>query len=190
MNIVVINGARPQDSKVDETSDILQSVLSQLGDVTAYKMRDMEIADCMGCFACWLKTPGQCIINDAGKEITPKIIKSDLRIFVTPVVFGGYSYELKKILDREGLSELLPFLAEFNGEIHHPPRYDKCSRIITVGVLPKPNPEYERIFKTLAGRIALNAHAPAYAVAVIYNDDSPEKIRETIKGLIAEAGVN
>ena len=76
-----------------------------------------------------------------------KLGPADLRIFVTPIVFGGYSYELKKALDRQ-IGTLLPFVKkEKNGETHHPSRYDKQPRFVVVGVSASPDADSEAISK-------------------------------------------
>ena len=63
MDVVVLNGARAKDTKVDEATDILQANLAS-ANVSTYRLRDLKVADCLGCFGCWVKTPGQCVIDD------------------------------------------------------------------------------------------------------------------------------
>ncbi len=184
MEMVVLNGARPNDAKVDETSDVLQSALTPLGNVVVYKLRDVKVADCLGCFGCWIKTPGECIIDDAARGIVKKLIRSDLIIYVTPIIFGGYSYELKKVLDRQ-ICRVLPFFTQINGEIHHGPRYEKYAKLLAIGVLPQPNADSETIFKTLVSRNAINMHAPSHSAEIVYVTDGPEVIREKAKRLLA-----
>jgi len=50
----------------------------------------------MGCFGCWNKTPGTCVMKDDSAKIAKAVVNSDLLIFLTPITFGGYSSELKK----------------------------------------------------------------------------------------------
>ena len=38
---------------------------------------DMNIAHCMGCNQCWLKTPGICAIKDDYENILKKLVKAD-----------------------------------------------------------------------------------------------------------------
>ena len=122
MQAVVLNGARTGDNNVDQVAEAASTTLEKLGQVEVFNLKDIKIADCIGCFGCWIKTPGQCIIDDKEREITSKLAVADLKVYITPIVFGGYSYELKKALDRQ-LCNILPFFKKFNGEIHHPSRY-------------------------------------------------------------------
>lgn len=129
MKVVVLNGARDGDVKVDEVCSVLSSTLQKFGEVESFVLREIKIADCLGCFGCWIKTPGQCVIDDAERDIAKKLAYADLKVYLTPIVFGGYSYELKKSLDRQ-ICNILPFFAkEKNGEIHHPSRYEKDAKI-------------------------------------------------------------
>jgi multimeric flavodoxin WrbA len=107
METVVLNGARNGDSKVDEVSKAITLEVGNLGQVSVFELQETSIADCASCFGCYLKTPGECVIDDAARDIAKKLAKADLKVFLTPIVFGGYSSELKKAVDRQ-LGLLLP----------------------------------------------------------------------------------
>jgi ferredoxin len=59
---------------------------------------EMDISPCMGCFQCWVRTPGICVIGDAGQSVAGAWMLSDVVVLVTPVTFGGYSAVLKRVL--------------------------------------------------------------------------------------------
>jgi multimeric flavodoxin WrbA len=187
LDVVVLNGARAKDAKVDEATKILQANLTS-ANVLTYRLRDLKVADCVGCFGCWVKTPGICVIDDPAREIASKLAQTDLLIFVSPIVFGGYSYELKKVLDRQ-IPTLLPFMEKYKGELHHPSRYDKKHNVAAIGVLPDPNPESESIFKTLVYRNSLNWQAPKHATAIIYDSDNQAAVEGKISGLLTNLEV-
>ena len=71
MNILVLNG-----SPKGERSNTLKLAKAFLEGFTQTQSADTEIVDiyklnireCLGCFACWSKTPGKCAITDAGRE--------------------------------------------------------------------------------------------------------------------------
>lgn len=187
MDVVVLNGARASDRKVDEATEILQTNLAQ-ANISSYRMRDIKIADCLECFGCWVKTPGQCVIDDAAREIAYKMPRSDLIVYLTPIVFGGYSYDLKKVLDRQ-ISGILPFMERFEGEVHHPQRYEKRGKLAAIGVLPAPDSSSEEIFKTLLYRNSLNKQALMQGTAVVYESDDAAAVENKIRGLLAELEV-
>jgi multimeric flavodoxin WrbA len=183
LDVVVLNGARAKDIKVDEAANVLQANFAS-ANVSTYRLRDLKIADCIGCFGCWVKTPGQCVIDDPAREIAAKLAQTDLLIYVSPIVFGGFSYELKKALDRQ-IPTLLPFMEKYKGEIHHPLRYDKIHNVAAVGVLPGPNPESEAIFKTLVYRNSLNWQAPKQYTTIIYESDDQSTVEGKVSGLFS-----
>lgn len=187
MDVVVLNGARASDRKVDEAAEIIKSNLTT-ANISSYRLRDLEVADCVECFGCWVKTPGQCVIDDSAREIAHKMPQSDLIVYVTPIVFGGYSYELKKVLDRQ-ISGILPFMERFGGEVHHPQRYEKRGKLAAIGVLPAPDASSEEIFKTLLYRNSLNKQALKQGTAVIYESDAAAVIEGKVRGLLAELEV-
>ena len=78
---MILNWARSDYLKVDEISEVLASALLQLGQVEVFKLREIKIADCLGCFGCWVKTPGRCVIDDAERGITKKLAHTDLKLY-------------------------------------------------------------------------------------------------------------
>jgi hypothetical protein len=150
-------------------------------------LKEIEIAPCTGCFGCWIKTPGECVIDDAGRGISANIVQNEILIFITPVTFGGYSSELKKALDRM-ISVIMPHFKRVNGEIHHKPRYDRYPNLLAFGFLPNSNPDQERTFKTLMERNAINLGSEKKVCHVFLESDSEETVRGKIKDSIREMG--
>jgi len=101
MKVLILNGSLKGDNALKIVHEIIVDVLEDNGcDIDSLILHEIEIASCLGCFGCWVKTPGICVINDEGRDIAKAVIQSNLIIFLTPVIFGGYSSELKKALDR------------------------------------------------------------------------------------------
>ena len=103
-------------------------------DSTLIEIDGNDVLPCLGCFGCWIKTPGECVIKDEAVEINRKIISSEVVIYITPVVFGQYSYNMKNVVDR-GLGKNLPFFKKFNGRTGHPGRYDKYPVQYAIGCI-------------------------------------------------------
>lgn len=89
-----------------------------------------KYAYCQGCFNCWLKNPGQCMINDSLKHIGGIIGQCEEMIIVSENCYGGYSPQVKTILDRS-ISTSLPFFTYRNRRLHHRLRY-KNDLVLTV----------------------------------------------------------
>ena len=149
---------------------------------------DEIIAACIGCFGCWLRTPGKCVIMDTGRELPKKLMESDVVFLLTPVTFGMYSSELKKAIDRVACPILLPFFKKINDEIHHSKRYEVYPSLVSIGVLPNPDKESENIFRTLVERNGINLHSTAIA-RFVYSKDKPDVIKEKIFSTLSEVDI-
>jgi multimeric flavodoxin WrbA len=182
--IVILDGAGSGDRDLSPILDVLRDVLQADGaQVEAFALREIKLAHCLGCFNCWVKTPGMCVEADAGREIAKAVIQADVAVLFTPVTFGGYSPELKKVMDRF-VQLVSPFFAMDHGEVHHPPRYRHRPRFLTVGVQRHPNPYEAHIFKTLAGRNAINIRPPSYAAEVVLATDGADALRARFSALL------
>ncbi|MDR0231631.1 MAG: NAD(P)H-dependent oxidoreductase [Dysgonamonadaceae bacterium] len=83
-----------------------------------------KIAPCVGCYLCWLKTPGCCVYHDGIETIGRKIAMHDGLVIVSKIFYGGYSPSVKNIIDRS-ISTSLPSFAFRNREMHHRRRFKK-----------------------------------------------------------------
>jgi len=188
MKALVLSGAREGETAVDDAAEGVSGELRAAGwEVDCLRLRDMEIARCQGCFACWTRTPGICVIDDAGRQVAELAVQSDLMVWVSPVTFGGYSSELKKALDRL-IPVVSPFFMKIGGEVHHKPRYDHYPAIATVGVLSRLDEESEDIFRTLLERNTINLHSPACGAEVLSMDQTPETVEQQIGSLLRKVG--
>jgi multimeric flavodoxin WrbA len=188
MKTVIFNGAKEDDLTIKAIENTIADQLTEKGwEVEPIELRNMQIAACVGCLGCWLKTPGTCVINDDGRETTRKAIQSDLMIWLTPVTFGGYSSELKKAIDRI-LPIMLPYFESYHGQIFHKMRYKKSPNLLVIGV-QEPGVDYEETFMALAGRNQLNFRLPAYAASVFQRDKNPETIPAFVEQLLKKVEV-
>jgi multimeric flavodoxin WrbA len=177
MNILVLNGG-PLNVRGTTCRKIKETVADRaqgMGwNVTAYDLEGLNLKPCRGCFACWVKHPGTCIVKDDEELILKAMAESDAQTWITPVTFGGYSVALKRALDR-AIPNLLPFFTIRQGEIHHPTRYEKRRSLLVLGTLPSPHAEAERIFHGLVRRNALNLDSIMTDSRVFY-DGVDEKL--------------
>ncbi len=185
--VVILDGAASSEHDLSRILSVLSDVLKGDGaDIETFPLREMKLAHCLGCFGCWVKTPGLCVEADAGREIAKAVIRSDITVWFAPVTFGGYSPDLKKMLDRF-IQLIPPHFAMDHGEIHHPPRYAHRPRLLMVGVQRRPNAHETHIFKTLAGRNAINFHPPSYAAEVVLATDNANALRQHFRALLTRS---
>jgi multimeric flavodoxin WrbA len=150
---------------------VMAKMLAVDWQVKAFALAGMEIKPCRGCFACWAKTPGTCVIQDDAQEaILRAWAEADLIAFLTPVTFGGYAPELKKTLDRI-MPVLLPFFMKIRGETHHPQRYPRRRRLLAVGTQRQEDADSESVFRNLVKRNALNM-GDVEATTLVFSGDA------------------
>ena len=102
MHITILNG------NPDESNQSFDDYLQRLSDaltsddhgVTVLTLREMDIKYCTGCFGCWVKTPGECVVDDASRDVCRAAIHSDLVLWASPVIMGFYSALLKRAADK------------------------------------------------------------------------------------------
>ena len=83
---------------------------------------------CIGCFGCWLKTPGKCIIKDGFEDMGKLLSQVEVFILSSNATFGSFRSAVKYVLDRS-ISYVLPFFEIRNGEMHHGERYQNALTI-------------------------------------------------------------
>jgi len=81
------------------------------------------IQNCIGCFGCWIKKPGECVIADDYNHMGEYLSKCNELIIVSKCFYGGYSPFVKNIMDRS-ISYIHPYFEVRNNELHHRQRYE------------------------------------------------------------------
>lgn len=125
------------------------------------------VKDCVGCFSCWIKTPGSCCIKDRCNDFTKELSSIDKLIIISPITYGGYSRNIKAVLDRS-IGYLLPYFRTFHKETHHQMRYDKQFAMHVYFYGPCEQDEKE-VAKQLVDANALNLNTREHHVH-FYND--------------------
>ena len=79
---------------------------------------------CIGCFGCWAKKPGECVIKDGFNSMGERIHKADKVTVISRYTYGGFSGAVKNVFDRS-LGYVLPQFEISGNETHHKRRYDE-----------------------------------------------------------------
>ncbi len=86
------------------------------------------IKPCVGCFGCWLKEPGECVIKDGYEKMGALIHKADEVTVISTYTYGGFGSFVKNVFDRS-IGWVLPFFEIDHGEMHHKRRYPEDKQI-------------------------------------------------------------
>ncbi len=188
MKALVLNGARDADEPTNTATGAVLNFLSDGGwEIENISMKDTKVGFCVGCFGCWVKTPGVCIVDDAGRNIAEEAVGSDLLVLVTPLTFGCYSSELKKALDRM-IPIISPYFENRNGETHHQKRYENYPDLAVIAVADKKDEESESVFRRLVSRNGINFYSENVVSLVVSAEESHEEMTEHIRVAFGQVG--
>jgi len=166
MNILILCDRNSEDNNENLLFE-LQNILAELNHkVSTIVLNHEDLLSCTGCFGCWVKTPGQCVItNDSANSIASKQVNADAIILLSEIIFGGFSNDVKAFLDRS-IQNILPLFEIYKGEMHHPKRYEHFPIWIAIGY-GDVNDDEKQIFHNLADRNALNKRPKRYLSLVV-----------------------
>ena len=106
----------------DKIADDLRALFDE--PVNVVQFADQPIASCIGCWSCWLKTPGLCVIKDSMSEHYSDYVKSSKVILLFGTAQGFIDHKAKAFLDRL-IPHYHPYIEIINQECHHVARYDR-----------------------------------------------------------------
>ena len=183
MQITILNGNPGVDNRV------FNDYLSGLGDamhraghfVKVINLAEMKIKQCVGCWSCWIKTPGNCILNDDMQTNNTDLINCDLLIMSSPIKMGFITALLKRATDRM-IPLLTPYFDIIEGKFHHKKRYSKYPAL---GLILEKNYDTDEedldIIHSIYKRVAINFHSDLKFLHLI--TDSEKEMINAINSL-------
>jgi multimeric flavodoxin WrbA len=159
MKITLLNGDHnPEGSDFSRFVSATAKAMEKDHQVQSFTLAQMNIKHCVGCWNCWVKTPGLCTQHDESSEIMREIIQSDLVIFASPILAGFTSSTLKKLQDRM-IVLIHPYIALVKGECHHKIRYDRYPDFALLLQKEEDTDEDDiNIITNIYERLAMNFH--------------------------------
>ncbi len=138
----------------------------------------LKIANCIGCFGCWTKTPGRCVIRDDAVNVYPYIAKSDSVLYISRVKYGGYDTTMKTMLER-AIPVQQAFIRLVHGETHHVQRNVAPKRAVVIGygALSK---EERNLFCKLVARNANNMNFESFRVVFASEQELEATVRKEV----------
>jgi len=158
MKITIVNGNGDVENYYFDAYlvQLIDHLSAQQHEVEHIYLRDMAINYCTGCFGCWIKKPGECVVPDDSHQVCRSIINSEFLLWAAPLKMGFPSALLKKMVDKS-IPLIHPYYDLQYGEAHHRPRYDHYPRIgLLVEMDADTDPEDLGIVSDIFSRTAIN----------------------------------
>lgn len=163
MKAFILSDGEHATGQLTELEAAVKRCLGNKGfEITEKRLEPEELHDCVGCFGCWVKTPGRCVYKDAMEDINRSAMASDVMVYLVPVVFGQFSANMKSALDR-WIPNILPFfIVRADGSTIHPARYAKNPRMVMIGYGDGLTAEDTRLFRDINNNHRRNSEVLFY----------------------------
>ena len=138
----------------------------------------LRIANCVGCFGCWTRTPGRCVIRDDAVQVYLRIAASRRVLYVSRLYCGGYDLPMKTMLER-AIPIQQAFIRLVDGETHHVHR-DVAPKVADIVAYGADTQEERDLFRRLVERNAKNMNFTAVRVHFTTADRLDETVEEVL----------
>lgn len=147
----MVNGSPRASSCTGFILDALAQGMEEAGaSIFRLNLAQKSIGHCLGCFGCWLKTPGICVLQDDMEVALQSYNQADWLVLGTPLYHGTMTGLMKNFIDRT-IPTIEPWFVEdplHPGRTIHPKRYDRPQALLLVS--PCGFPEWDH-FAWLTG---------------------------------------
>lgn len=149
------------------------------GTIRYVDLSSLKIANCVGCFGCWTKTPGRCVIRDDATRVYPLIAASDTVLYVSRVLYGGYDTVMKRMLER-AIPVQQAFIRIYRGETHHLQR-DVVPKRATIVAYGARDAEERSIFEALVARNASNMNFESHRILFVAESEVEATVKKVVE---------
>lgn len=168
-------------AKIEE--DIVEQIKKNLkGEITVRSLEDNEITACIGCWTCWVKTPGKCCFNDVMTSFYKDYVNSEKVVLILDTEQGFINHTAKAFIDRT-IPHYHPYIEIVNGECHHQARYNKYPELYFYFDSRNLTPEQEAVTEDYLYRTAYHFQSPAFRIHT-----RPEFNIKTLEHRVAKRG--
>ena len=149
MMTVLLLRANPRKTGYTQrlTDLFLQGLRDARARVTDVDVTALNLLSCLGCYDCWLATPGQCVHDDSMSGQLELILAADVIVCATPLYYYSMNSCLKAYFERTfplAAPGLVPSgLGYSRNSIRHPEKW-KAKKLITIIVGALRDPETYR----------------------------------------------
>jgi len=197
MNITAFNGSPKADHGSTHVivSALLEGAAKAGASTENVLLVRKKISHCIGCFTCWTKTPGKCVLKDDMEDLLKKYMNSDIVIMASPLYVDHVTGIMKDFMDRSLPLVCPQFEMGCAGQTRHVSRYKKYPSIVWVSNCGFPEKDQFAVLQLACERDICNNKADI--IAQIYRSQGPlltsnnsefEPVLNHYKELLQQAG--
>lgn len=127
------------------------------------QLGEQSITACIGCWNCWLKTPGLCVMKDVMIDFYPDYVNSDTVILLMNTAQGFLSEQAKAFFDRT-IPHYHPYIEMVDGECHHVARYEHYPDMVFYYDTEDLTNQEEQVIEDYLYRTAYQFKSKAYRI--------------------------
>src|SRR6056297_679723 len=149
----------------DNQNDEMIEAIAKLYDepLKTVRLGEQSITPCIGCWNCWLKTPGQCVMKDEMATSYVDYVKSDTVILLMDTAQGFINHLSKAFFDRT-IPHYLPYIEIVDGECHHVARYHHYPDLVFYYDTEGLTNEEDKVIEDYLYRTAYHFQSKAYRI--------------------------
>ena len=187
MKVLALNGSprMKASSTYHMLTPLLEGMEAAGAETELIHVRKLDLEVCIGCYTCWVRTPGECIHKDKDSmiEAMEHYNTADLVVFGTPLYHFSMSGIMKTFIDRT-LPRIEPWLIphpDIPNVTFHPERFHKPNKIMLVS--PCGFPEFDH-FESLVATFRHMAHMERFEyLGEILRPGAEALSRRSLQGL-------
>ena len=101
MNLLVLRSNPRKNGYTQRITDLfVRGAREAGGEIIDIDLCALDLKHCLGCYGCWIQTPGKCVLGDGMEGLLQRFLDADAVIFASPLNAYGVNSHLKIYLDR------------------------------------------------------------------------------------------
>jgi multimeric flavodoxin WrbA len=101
MNLLLLRAYPRKNGYTHKLTELFVQGIKEAGVTPVERdVASLDIHPCIGCYKCWVATPGVCCFKDDMVALKEDILKADVIICATPLNSFSVSSSLKAVFDR------------------------------------------------------------------------------------------
>jgi len=154
------------DLREKETSELIEAIRNLYDEpLKVIRLGDQSIQSCIGCWNCWLKTPGRCVMKDQMAGFCSDYVNSDTVILLMDTAQGFINHQAKAFLDRT-IPHYHPYIEVVDGELHHMARYKRYPQMVFYYDTEGLENQEEQVIEDYLYRTAYHFQSKAYRIVM------------------------